>query len=82
MSFPTSPAQGDLYVHGSVTYCFNGSNWQSTWGVALNASGTQMISKTIEPTGMSSGSIWLNPITNEIKKFDGSVWTSIGTIGA
>ena len=82
-TFPSNPSVGDMHVHGAETYVYNGENWVASWGINVPFDTPfDIVSNYLEPFPAITGLVWHNPTTNVIKKYNGSSWDTVGTIGA
>lgn len=63
---PTGFIKGDVWWDGTTAHYYDGSQF-----VATNS-----IVSTTDPSIVSLGDFWFNPVTNSLKQWDGATWVS------
>lgn len=79
MAFPESPSVGDVYSEDGYVYFYNGNTWSAGWGSTYP--GGDIVAHHIAPPEPAAGLLWLNVLTNEVKRFNGATWDQVGNIG-
>ena len=74
ISFPSSPSVGDIHIHNTMAWQWDGTSWES---IGESDVGGTVASGTTRPASPVQGQVFFNSTTKTMELYDGSEWRRV-----